>query len=195
MSASIQRDFDFQAGVYFQNSFLMNYYNFSLFMEVNTDSVYEQNIAMERVKFFIYEIIENTIFVHDIEQQLIKKYNEAGLKVCAISQEPYDQIIALLLMLKINAICEDRLKVNEILLTSKLSDDVKFKETIETAQHTFDDNNWYNDPTPCLIIGNKLSGKEKIVKIKNNGWAEFGLQWKEKKEKPKEIVFTIDTDK
>lgn len=194
MSALVQRDFDFQAGVYFQNTFLLNYYNFTLFLEVNTESVHEQNIAMERIKFFIYEIVENAIIVQDTETDVIKKYQDAGLKVCAIPEEPYDQILALLLMLKINAICEDRLKVVDILFTSKLSDEVKFKESIQTAEHTFDDIGWYNDPSP-YIANNKKSGREKIVKIKNGGWNEIGLVWKEKKDKPKEIVFSIEPEK
>ena len=194
MSAFIQREFDFQAGVYFQNSFLMNFYNFSLYMEVNTENAHEQNVALDRVKYFIYEILENAIFVQDTETEITKKYIDAGLKVCPIPEEPYDQIIALLLMLKINAICENRLKINEILFTSRLSDDVKFKEFIQTAENTFN-NGWYTDPGPWLNTDLKKSGQEKIVKIKNNGWNEFGLQWKEKKDKPKEILFLVDPNK
>lgn len=196
MNTSIERDFDFQAAVYFENTFLINLYSFTISMEVNTESIHEQNVAMERIKYLVYEVLENSIFVHEEEKDIIKKYQDAGLKVCATPEEPYDQIVALLLMLKFNSICEDRLKVTDILFTSKLSDGVKFKENIITAQHAFEDEAWYNEPSPKLICEkNKKAGKEKIVKLQNNEWKGPGLIWKESKEKPTEIVFSIDPNK
>lgn len=192
MSAFIERDFDFQGAVYFQDAFLMNVYSFTLTMEVNTDSIYEQNIAMDRIKYLVYEVFENCIFVHDEEKDIIKKYKDAGLKTCATPEEPYDQIISLLLMLKLDAVCEDRLKVINITFTSKLSDDVRFKESILTAQNVYGEGGWYNDSTPNLTVDTKRPGKEKIVKIKHNEWKECGLIWKEKKENSTEIVFSVE---
>lgn len=196
MSALIEKTFDFQAAVYFHNSFLINAYEFTLQIEVITDSIHEQNVSMDRLKYFVYEVLENSVFVFDTEAEVIKKYEAAELKVCSIPDEPYDQIVALLLLLKTNAICEGRLKVTDITLTSKLSDDVKFKETYATAIHTFENSGWWHEPGPTLINeGKKKPAKEKVVKIKNNEWAETGLVWKEKKEKSKEILFSIDSDK
>ena len=194
MSAIIERDFDFQAAVYFQSNFLVNLYDFTLTMEVNTDSIHEQNIALERVKYMVYEVFENAVFIQDTEDEMIKLYKAANLKVCKIPDEPFDQILALLIMLKIDSVLENRLKVTDITLTSKLSDLVKFKETIITAQNTFTDNDWYKDPGPTLSteVPSKR-GREKVVKIKNNDWKETGLLWKEKRESPKEIVFNFDS--
>lgn len=196
MTALIERDFEFQSGVHFQDIFLVNFYSFTLYIEVNTDSVYEQNIAMERLKYMVYEVFENSVFVHSAEAEAIEKYINAGLRVVLIPDEPYDQILALILMLKLNSICENRLKVIEILLTSKLSDEVKFRESIATAQITFPDDDWYNQPSPKLSVDkDKKIGKEKIVKLQNNEWKEAGLIWKEKKEKVTQIVFNPEPNK
>ena len=98
MNATIERDFEFLAGVHFDDSFLMNRYEFTLAIEVNTESIIEQNVAMDRMKYMVYEAFENCVFVSNTEADVINKYTNAGIKVCAIPQEPYDQIISLTIM-------------------------------------------------------------------------------------------------
>lgn len=189
MSALIEREFDFQACVYFENHFLINQYEFDVQMEVNTDSIYEQNIAMERLKYLIYECFENSIFVALNETETIEKYTNAGLKVCIIPEDPYDQIIALLLLSKANAICEEKLKISNISLTSKLSDGVKFIENYETAVNALPKDGWWNNKLPSLCSSLQLK-RGKVVKLVKDEWSDLNLSWKEKKSKSSEVVFT-----
>lgn len=194
MTAHIEREFDFQAGVYFQGEFLINSYEFNLYLDVNTESIREQNIAMERLKYLIYESFENTVFVDFSETKTIQKYTDAGLKVCITPEAPYDQIIALLILLKANAICEDKLKITDISLVSKLSDNVKFIENIETATGAIVTEGWWSNSTPSLCSKHQ-NKKEKIVKLVKDEWADLGLSWKEKKSKSTEVVFKLDSEK
>jgi hypothetical protein len=194
MSAQIERDFEFLAGVYFEGRFMVNMYEFTLNMDVNTDSMHEQNIAMDRIKFMIYEVFDNAVFVAESEKKVIEKYKDAGLNVCIIPEEPYDQIIALLLMLKFEAISENKLNMFDIVLTSKLSDEVRFKEDIVIAQATYPMQGWWNDSSPSLTCNVKSKNKkEKVVKlVSTNEWNDLGLSWKEKKETTNEIMFTSE---
>ena len=43
----------------------------------------------------------------------IKKYKNAGIRVCVLPDEPFDQIISMALLQKFNAICEGRIKITE----------------------------------------------------------------------------------
>ena len=126
MGTRISRDFNFLSAVHFEKNFLLNNFSISLTFTVETDSIFEQNIAMDRIKFFINQQLENCIFVQDTETKAIEKYQDAGLKVCCLPDEPYDQIITIILLYKINAICEGRLVATDIQLNSILSDDVGF---------------------------------------------------------------------
>jgi len=194
MNVQIEREFDFQACVYFQEQFLVNLYEFSLLMEVQTESIREQNIAMERLKYLVYECFENSVFVAFNETETIEKYSNAGLKVCIIPEEPYDQIIALLILLKSNAIVEGKLKITDIKLISKLSDNVKFIEQIETAVNGIPQDGWWNTIEPHLYSKSQ-DKKEKIVKLVKDPWNELHLSWKEKKSKSSEVVFSSKVDK
>ena len=200
MTTRIERDFSFQAGVYFQEEFLMNVYSISLYMDVETESIREQNVAMERIKYFLNDCLENSIFVQDTEHKIIEKYNSCGFKVCTVPEEPYDQIITILLLTKLNSITEGRLVITDITLGSRISDQVKFSYDIESPRGPLEVPGWWTDIGTSISDPVKKSvRKDKIVKLfktQSTDWAEYNLIWKEKDPKIKsEIVFTTDLEK
>lgn len=200
MTTRIERDFSFQAGVYFQEEFLMNVYTISLYMDVETESIREQNVAMERIKYFLNDCLENSIFVQDTEHKIIEKYNSCGFKVCTVPEEPYDQIITILLLSKLNSITEGRLVITDITLGSRISDQVKFSYDIESPRGPLEVPGWWTDNGTAISDPVKKSvRKDKIVKLfktQSTDWAEYNLIWKEKDPKIKsEIVFTTDLEK
>jgi len=197
LGTRIERDFSFQAAVHFEGNFLMNIYEISLAMEVETMSIREQNIAMDRIIYFLSECLSNSVFVQDTEKKAIEKYTQADIKVCTIPEEPYDQILALLLLLKVNAITEGRLEITDIVLRSELSDEVKFVYDITSANHNpFGSKGWWLESSTSIADVPKISKKEKIVKlVKNSDWSGYGLDWEEKSTKSSEILFTSEAEK
>ncbi len=196
MSTRIERDFSFQAGVHFEGNFIMNVYNLTLLMEVETLSIVEQNIAMDRIIYFLEDTLANSVFVESTEKKAIEKYTQADIKVSTVPEEPYDQIITILLILKLNAIAEGRLNITDIYLESELSDSVRFSYDIETARHNpFGNKGWWLDSSTSIADVEKAAKKEKIVRlVKHSDWANVGLEW-EKKAKASEIIFTSESDK
>ena len=199
MTTRIEREFSFQAGVYFQEEFLMNLYTLNLYMEVETESIREQNVAMERIKYFLNECLENSIFVQDTEQKIIEKYNTCGFKVCTVPEEPYDQIITLLLLVKLNSITEGRLIITDITLGSRISDKVRFNCDIESPRGPLEASGWWTDSSTSMSDIKKTLKKDKVVKLiktPSTDWAEFNLVWKEKDIFSKsEIFFTTEQEK
>jgi hypothetical protein len=199
LTTRIEREFSFQAGVYFQEEFLMNLYTITLYMEVETESIREQNVAMERIKYFLNECLENSIFVQNTEQKIIEKYNSCGFKVCTVPEEPYDQIITLLLLTKLNSITEGRLIITDITLGSRISDEVKFICDIESPLGPLESHGWWMDNSTSIADTKKSVKKDKIVKLfktPTTDWAEYNLVWKEKDHTANcEIVFTTEQEK
>ena len=181
MSVKLEKTFSFQAGVHFQDKFLMNLYDFTLSMEVLTECIIEQNVAMERIKYFLFECLENSIFVNEKEKKVIDNYSTAGIKVCTVPDDPYDQIIATILLLKLRAITESRLIITDIYLVSKLSDDVKFWLEIDDIDGIYNNEGWWNKASTCITHSPKSNKKDKILKLfNNNEWNDVGLHWKTK---------------
>lgn len=95
------------------------------------------------------------------------------MRVIELPEEPYDQIIGIVLMLKFDAIMEGRVGVDEIIFGSKLTSDIKFHTLFEEAEATYGGRDWWNNNT--CAISNK---KDKVVKLfDTHDWKDVGLTW------------------
>lgn len=189
MSTRIEKDFYFQCATHFEGKFYINFYDITASMIVETESIREQNVAMERAEYFLSNVLENSIFVHQSETAVIEKYENAGIKVCTTPEEPYDQIVSMIILLKLNAIMEGRLSITDMIMGSKLSNGVRFSVVPEVAENVFHGNHWWNES--CTImkdITKPPKRREKIVKLFNDEWAEIGLTWKEKSKNSDKVV-------
>jgi hypothetical protein len=180
MSTRIEKDFCFQTGLYFDGKFHINIYDITASMLVETDSMKEQNIAMERAMYFLHEIVQGSVLVDSLNRDIIKKYQNVDLRVCELPEEPYDQILAMVLMLKLNSIMEDRLKITDLVIGSSLTDGVRFNIVSEVAESTFSGKHWWN--SPCLSINNidaNAGDHSKVIKLFSDDWVNLGLTWRE----------------
>lgn len=181
MTTRIEKDFIFQAAVFFEGNFVLNIYDITLSMLVESESIREQNVAMERIRYLIEECFENSIFIHEEDKNKIIDFQKAGIKVCTLPEEPYDQILSLILLLKLNSVMEGKLSITDLVLGSKLSDGVRFTAVTEMAENIFSGNHWWNSSTTEINDLSKLDKKQKIVKLfKDKDWDSIGLVWKDK---------------
>lgn len=181
MTARIIRGFQFQTGVYFSGDFYVNMYDMQLQFNVLNESIREQNIALDRIKYLMQECIEHSIMIYESETATIEKYLDADLRVCTLPEEPYDQIIGIMLLEKINAITEGRLVATDITIGSTMSDGVE-------CLHSEDENIgpfrlagwWQENNTKIANYAPKSKGK-KIVKLSKPAveWKDVGLSYNE----------------
>jgi len=178
MTARIARSFDLQMGVHFTGAFYMNLYDIDLQFNVETESIKEQNIALERIKFYLSECLEQSILIHDKEEDAIEKYMAANLRICIIPEEPYDQIIGILLLTKLNAITEGKLVITDINIGSRMSDGVTCLHSLEDNPGPFLLKGWWNDNNTKINDYKYSPRNKKIVKLlKPVEWSEIYLDY------------------
>ena len=180
MNTRIERDFCFQAGLYFEDKFHIGVYDITLSMLVETESIKEQNIAMDRIIHFLYEVMQNSVLVSSDNQDIIKKYQSVDLHVCELPKEPYDQILAMILLLKLNSITEDRLKITDLVMSSSLSDGVRYNVVSEVAESAFSGRYWWN--SACIAINSldyEIGDPSKVIKLFTDDWVNLGLSWRD----------------
>jgi hypothetical protein len=182
MTARIVRSFDFQAGVYFGDEFYMNTYELDMQFNVETDSIREQNVALERIKYFLDESLESAIMCSENDKVAIDKFVNADMKVCTLPEEPFDQIVGIMLMSKLNAIAEGRLVITDITIGSRMSDGVSCLHSIDENMGPFETKGWWKDNTSK--INNYVPEKKnaKVVKLAKpvSDWDDLYLGWEEK---------------
>lgn len=179
MTASIQREFSFHAGTHI-NGFQIGCFEFTLFMEIETDSPHEQNVAMDRVKMFTYDCLNDAIFVNSKDKKTIDKYLACGLKVCTLPEDPHDQMIMVMLYKKLTAIVEGRLVLLEISLTSSNGDGISYIHAIDEHAGPYELSGWWDKSD--ISISEEKKSKDKVVNLfaRAPSWDEIGLGWKER---------------
>lgn len=197
MTTRVKREFNFVAGIWLEGEYQIGMYSFTVFIEILTDDPYEQSVALERMKYFIDEVVTNSVFVEASDIKVIDTFTGLGMKVCVLPLEPYDQAISVALLLKLNAITEGKFNITNMSFKSQLSDDVEYLIDIDDEIEAYTTkNNWWND-SGSNLNNKKSNKKDKIVKLhKDNEWTELDLGWKHVcKPEASEIIFTLDTDK
>jgi hypothetical protein len=197
VTTRVKREFSFVAGIWLEGEYQIGLYSFTVFIEIFTDDPYEQSVALERMKYFTDECLTNCVFVEATEKKVIDTLTSLGMKVCVLPLEPYDQAIAIPLLMKLNAITEGKFHITNMSFKSQISDDVEYLIDIEDEVEAYNTkNSWWND-TGSNISDKKSNKKDKIVKLhKDNEWSELDLGWKHScKPETSEIIFTLDTDK
>ena len=199
MGAKIKRDFSFLGCVFFGEQFIMNSYDVTCFMQVISEDIVEQTVALERMKYFFEFMINDTVFVQNIHQEKIDQLTEMGFKVSPLPDEPVDQAVAIALISKLNAITEYKFVINSVELVSQIGDSVTFIVHNDDEFPSFvGKNNWYNDPSVSVSSAKKKTTKrDKIVKLSKSqtDWEKLGLGWSQKENVPTEITFSMDLDK
>lgn len=185
MTARIQKNFDFNAGVYFNGAFFINNYAMTVNFVVNTEQIPEQNVALDRLKFFINECLMDSVLIHEQQREQIRAYQAAGLRVTTLPEEPYDQVLCIALLCKMNAISQGKLVIEEIGLNSVLGDEVTYLHNIEEDTGPFVNDGWWSDAEPTTN-NVKPRSTAKVVKLTqtNHTWSDAGLNWASTADRP-----------
>jgi hypothetical protein len=177
MNVRFKHDMHFTAGIFWDDKMRMNNYHLALWMNTNTSNTVDQNIAFERVKYFIYTQLDSTIFINKNLEIQCKKFQNAGLNITTLPGEPVDQLVGIMLYHKLNAITENRLDVVETELGSTQGENVVYLHSDYEQTLGFEISQWWLDPgmSHCDFI---TENSDKILSISDNSqWRDLDLDW------------------
>ena len=187
MSVRLQYDIDFMAGIYYGDTLQLNQYSVALNLLTMTTDTEEINIAMNRVKCFIWSELENTVFINQAHAEKAEMMSLLGINVTTLPEEPVDQIIGMMLYCKLNAIMEGRMIVSSLDIQSTLGDQVWYMHDDEDALGPFAAEGWWMLPSTQHETIEVDPVPENVVKVTTQGWHEYGLEW------PEEVKHTANT--
>lgn len=177
MNVRIQYTLDFTAGIYYNNTVSMNNYTLRLWMITNTQNLANQNIAFARLKYYVYSVLDSTIFINSSEIEQQQRLIDAGLKVTNLPGDPVDQLIGIMLYYKLNAIMEDQITVIETEISSTLGESLVYLHSDQENSDLINYPAWWVDPGPSCYDG-AVTDQEKIVAIHHSSaWRELELGW------------------
>lgn len=164
------------AAVYYAGRTQMNQYVLTANMITNTHEAENHNIAFERLKYFIYNQMDSTVYINQEHVEQCQRLIQAGLDVTTLPGEPVDQLIGLMLYYKLNAIMEDRIVVEETEISSALGENMVYlhSDNENTDIPVYPD--WWmnSSPTHCDL---DLLDTDKVVAMPDRAWRDLSLTW------------------
>jgi|TARA_R110002126_G_scaffold128790_2_gene271416 hypothetical protein len=179
MNVRLHYEADFTAGFYYNEMLKMNNYKIRLWMITATSDGESHNIAFDRIKYFIGQSLDSGVFINNDHEEQCKLLANAGVKIITLPAEPVDQLIGIMLYCKLNAICEERILIGEVEITSELGGEVTYMHAEDEPIGPYDNVGWWNDAN-LIHYHSKITETENIVSLATvSSWRELGLHWPE----------------
>lgn len=175
MNVRIAQLVSFNAGSWYDGALEMTEYSVKLWMITQSFNPEEQNIAILRAKHFIFNQIENTIFVNSVDQAKCIEFSSAGLNVTPLPGDPSDQLIGIMLFHKLNAVMEDRIKILEIEISTGTGIIYLHGEN-ETSEELVPPN-WWGSADLVHSDIEPLDSSKVLTLHQNSAWRDLDLAW------------------
>lgn len=184
MNVRLQYDLEFLAGIYYDDRLQMNSYTVSINLLTKTRDPASTNIAMERLKAFVFEELSSTVFINQTNMERAEFLQMVGASVTTLPEEPVDQIIGMMLYYKLNAIMEDRMIITGLDISSSLGDGIWYQHDEEDSAGPFSKQGWWHDASTQHEAIEPAEVPNNVVKVISTGWYELGLDWPENSAPP-----------
>jgi hypothetical protein len=195
MNVRIKFPINFTAGIFYRDELQMNNYMVTLSMLTNSLDGKINNIALDRIKYFIYTEIESSIFINSADNERCAKFIDAGLKITTIPDTPVDQLIGIMLYHKLSAITEDRLLIEEIEISSSLGEGLIYVHGEHENVDELSIPDWWKS-VDLVHCEPELIGSDEIVTLANlTVWRDLDLAWPDEEKESETgntVVFILD---
>lgn len=164
------------ANVVWDDRTLCNDFRIRIDWTTATDNSHEQNIAFERIKYWLFDVLEHSVLIRQ-DSDRIALYQATGQRVIALPVDPIDPVLAMMLMSKFSAITEGRMIITDVAVSSEQGGHVQYLQALEEDSMEFGEPGWWLDPRPVWRDKTRR-GTGKIVNLdRMPEWAEIDLAW------------------
>ncbi len=180
MNVRLQYDLEFLAGIYYEDRLQINKYDVSMNLLTKTKDAASTNIAMERLKAFVFDELSSTVFINQNNMERAEFLQMMGVNVTTLPEEPVDQIVGMMLYYKLNAIMENRMVITGLDISSELGDGVWYQHDEEDSAGPFAPGaGWWHQSSTQHETIEPQEVADNVVKVISTGWYEMGLDWPE----------------
>lgn len=157
---------------------LINHYMITARMTTNSDDTRQQNIAYHRLNHWFSAVLEDS-FLISAQHPKLAAYQALGERVIVLPSDPVDQLMGILLCCKMQAMVENRLTINDVMISSPLDDHLIYSWSPDDGVADFTESGWWLDASPSSSTKTKSHRRgDKVIAIgRNPEWKDYDLEW------------------
>ena len=176
MNYRMNKTWSVLANVVWQDRVLCNDFRIRADWITATHCSHEQNIAFERVKYWLFDVMEHSVLVNQ-DHDKIHALQATGQRVVTMPTDPIDPMIAMMLMSKFSAIAEGRMTFTEISVASEQGGHVQYLHSVNEDFMEFADSGWWQDSAPIWHTYRPKRGNKVVNLGRIPEWSELDLAW------------------
>lgn len=197
MTTRLRKDWTWLSVLVWDGKPGINTYYASTELATVTDDQYEQAIAYQRMRWFMNDVLSQTVLIQD-NDPMLPIYRETGFRILALPEAPVDQIIGMMLYSKLNAIMQKRMIVVSVDVSSWQGDDMIYMHDMDDDLIALDRAGWWNDSRP--IWTTQENRKSNVIALEEmTEWSRLGMGWEQSQDSADNNVvfakFDRDEDK
>ena len=176
MNYRMSKTWSVLANVVWEDRILCNVFRIRADWITATDDSREQNIAYERVKYWLFDVLEHSVLVK-LGSNRASLLQATGQRVIALPTDPVDSMIAVMLITKFAAITESRMTFTEISVASEQGGHVQYLQAAEEDIMEFAEPGWWRDSGPVWHAAETKRSKKVVNLDRVQEWSELKLSW------------------
>ena len=168
----------FYAGIYTPHGIVMNRYYVDIQMITMTNSSFDHNIAVERIRYIANDEFDSSILINEKEAEAKELLEAAGFKCITFPTNPIDQVVGLSLFHKLTNVVDPVVQILDVNIHSDVGGVNYLHNEEEDSPLSEYEGWWHNNDPSCY----SLSINSKVVALKLPTWKKLGMEWEDDEE-------------
>ena len=195
MNVRLEKTWQWQSGIVLYDLFSINVYTAKIQMYTTHMDAAEHSTAYERIDHWFHQIMQDSVMISSANPKL-NAYLNTGQRVLAFPEDPVDQLVGIMLCLKLNHIAEGRLVITDVDLSSFNGSDMTYRHNHAEDTGPLSATGWWQDPRPTWMPVDTRTSPGKVVALSRSPeWHALGLDWPNKITPPDSAVVFADFDR
>lgn len=197
MNVRLKRIFNFSSGIIYDNEFVINDYTVTVHLTTATSNAINQNIAYERIKYWINFVLSDSILMNN-SYALKDQWIATEQRILLLPDDPVDQLVGMMLFLKLSAIVQDNFVITDVEISSAVGDDMCYIHSENDNLGPMEQRGWWNDVRPNWVVTEKKrrsSGGNVIQLNRIPEWKDLELEFDAVPPPDKDPVVFVDFSK
>lgn len=143
-----------------------------------SEDLAEINIAYQRMKFWFYEIMKNSVVISD-DFPSLDAWRATQTRCLVLPQEPVDQLMGIMLYRKMDAVVQGRLNITDVGISSTLDEEIIYHHDSDEDQGCLSQDGWWSDPRPTWSLDSPRHRRNsKVINLRRQAeWKDHDLDW------------------
>jgi hypothetical protein len=195
MNVRLIKTWQWHSGLVYRDAFYINTYTATIHMHTTSMYDHDHDTAYGRMDYWFEEVMQDSVMIN-ADSPMIKAYVATGQRLLQFPDEPVDQLVGIMLCLKLNSITEGRLVITDVDLSSVHGADMTYQHNQAEAVGPMAAAGWWRDARPVWSHAVSPSRANKVVALNRSAeWNSLDLDWEPAQRSQDSSIVFADFDR